>query len=98
MQKQPSANILQNRCSYKFLDIHKKIVVLKSLFNTVRSLKACNFNKKETPRQMFFFPMSVTKFLRIDFLWLLVKMVEEFLRISNPSQICTEEVIKKKIV
>ena len=40
--------------------------------------------------------MSVTKFLRIDFLWLLVKMVEEFLRISNPSQICTEELIKKK--
>ena len=25
MQKQPFANVLQNRCSYKFPDIHKKI-------------------------------------------------------------------------
>ena len=49
MQKQPFANVLQNRCSYKFPDIHKKISVLKSLVNTVRSLKACNFSKKETP-------------------------------------------------
>ena len=45
--------VLQHRCSYKFLDIHKKILVLRSLFNTVRDLKACNFNKKETSTQAF---------------------------------------------
>ena len=45
MQKQPFANVLQNRCSYKFPSIHKKICVLKSLFNTVKDLKACNFNE-----------------------------------------------------
>ena len=49
MQKQPFANVLQNRCSYKFPNIHKKISVLKSLFNTVRGLATCNFNEKETP-------------------------------------------------
>ena len=27
MQKQPFANVLQNRCSYKFSDIHKKLCV-----------------------------------------------------------------------
>ena len=45
--------VLQNRCSYKFSNNHQKISVLKSLFNTVRGLKACNFNKKETPAQVF---------------------------------------------
>ena len=36
MQKQLFANVLQNRSSYKFLNIQKKISVLKSLFNTIR--------------------------------------------------------------
>ena len=27
MQKQPFANVLQNRCSYEFPDIHKKLCV-----------------------------------------------------------------------
>ena len=44
--------VLQNRC-YKFPNIHQKLSVLKSLFNTVRGLKANNFNKKETPTQVF---------------------------------------------
>ena len=45
--------VLQNRCSYKFLDIHQKISVLKSFFNTARGLKAGNFNKKDTAAQVF---------------------------------------------
>ena len=45
--------VLQNRCSYKFPNIHKKTSVLKSLFNTVRGLKACNHNKKETSTSVF---------------------------------------------
>ena len=45
--------VLQNSCSYKFPNIQQKIFVLKSLFNTVRDLKARNFNKKETPTQVF---------------------------------------------
>ena len=43
----------QNRCSYKFPDIHQKIPVLMSLFDTVRGLKAHNFNKKDTSIQVF---------------------------------------------
>ena len=27
MQKQPFANVLHNRCSYKFSDIHKKLCI-----------------------------------------------------------------------
>ena len=50
---QPFANVLQNRSSYKFPDIRKKMSVLKSLFNKVTGLMACNFIKKETPRQVF---------------------------------------------
>ena len=50
---QPFANVLQNRSSYKFFDICKKISVLESLFNKVTGLMACNFIKKETPTQVF---------------------------------------------
>ena len=80
--------VLQNRCSHKFLNIHQKISVLKSLFNTVRDLKAHNFNKKETQTQVFsceyhkFFKNSC--FIEHPW-WLLLNMVEEFLRISNSS-------------
>ena len=55
--------VLQNRWSYKFPDIHQKISVFKPLFNTVRGLKARNFNKKETQHK--YFPVNITKFLRI---------------------------------
>ena len=50
---QPFANVLQNRCSDKFPDIHKKISVLESLFDKVKGLMACNFIKKETLTQVF---------------------------------------------
>ena len=56
--------VLQNRCSYTFFDIHQKKSGLKFLFNTVRDLKASNFNKKETSTQVFS-PVNITKFLRI---------------------------------
>ena len=50
---QPFANVLQNRSSYKFSDIRKKMSMLESLFNKVTGLMACNFIKKETPTQVF---------------------------------------------
>ena len=50
---QPFADILQNRFSYEFFRICKKISVLESLFNKVTGLIACNFIKKQTPTQMF---------------------------------------------
>ena len=43
---QPFANVLQDRFSYEFFRIRKKISVLESLFNKVTGLIACNFIKK----------------------------------------------------
>ena len=40
-------------CSYKFRNIHKKTLVLESLFNKVAGLQLCNFIKK-APTQVFF--------------------------------------------
>ena len=51
---QPFTNVLQNRCSYKFPDIHKKMAVLESNFTKDTGLMACNFIKKETSTQVFF--------------------------------------------
>ena len=89
----------QNRCSYKFPDIHKKISVLKSLFNTVRDLKACNFDKKQTPTQVFSCEYHKI-FKNSCFIehprWLLLNMVEEFLRISNSSQIFVQKYLQKR--
>ena len=86
MQKQPFANVLQNRCSYKFPNIHKKISVLETIFNKVTGLKACNFIKKETPTQVFSCEYH-KMFENICFYGkppvAASKMVEEFLRISN---------------
>ena len=84
---QPFANVLQqNRCSYKFSDIHKKMSVLESLFSKVTDLMACNFIKKRPQHRCF--PVNITKCLRIAFFleylqWLLLTMVAKFLRISN---------------
>ena len=38
-KKQPCADVLQNRCSEKFRNIHRKTLVLGSLFNNVEDLK-----------------------------------------------------------
>ena len=46
IQKQSFADILQNRCSLKFLNIYRKTPVLESIFNKVAGLKASNFIKK----------------------------------------------------
>ena len=40
LQKQPFADVLQNRCFQRFSKIHRKILVLESLFNKVADLKA----------------------------------------------------------
>ena len=80
--------VLQNRCSYKFPNIHQKIYVLKSLFNTVRGLKTCNFNKKETSTLLFsceYHKIFKNSYFIEHTQWLLLNMDEEFLRISNSS-------------
>ena len=47
-KKQSFANVLQNRCSWKFRSIHRKTLALESLFNKIADLKA----GKETPTQV----------------------------------------------
>ena len=77
--------------SSKFLKIfciHKKMSVLKSLFNTVRGLKACNFHKKETQTQVFsceYHKIFKNSFFMEHLRWLLLNIVEEFLRIFYSS-------------
>ena len=66
LKMQPFANVLQNRCSNKFPDIHKKISVLKSFFKKVTGLMAGNFIKKEIQHRCF--PVNITKSLIIVFL------------------------------
>ena len=39
VQKQPFADVLQNRCPWKFCKIHRKTPALESLFNKVAVLK-----------------------------------------------------------
>ena len=79
------ANVLQNKCYYKFPDILKKKSVLESQFNKVTGLMAAT--SKKDPNTVVC-PVNITKCLRkaffMEHLWcLLLKMVEEFLRISN---------------
>ena len=62
----PFADVLQNRCSYKFHNIHSKTPVLESLLKKVVGLKACNFIKERLQHRRF--SMSITKFLRAAFL------------------------------
>ena len=76
---QAFANVLQNRSSYKFHDIRKKISVLESLFDKVTRLMAFNFIKNRPLQRCF--PVNITKCLRKAFFiehlrWLLLKIVE----------------------
>ena len=64
-QKQRFADVLQNRCSIKFHNIHRKTPVLKSPFNKVTGLKACNIVEKKL--QYRFFSVKFAKFLRTIF-------------------------------
>ena len=63
--KQPLKDVLQNRCSQKFCNIHRKTPVLESPFNKFAGLKACIFSKKEALTQVF--PVNIAKFLRTPF-------------------------------
>ena len=56
---------LQNRCSLKFSNIHRKTTVLESLLNKVAGLKACNFIRKRLQRKCF--PLNIVNFLRTAF-------------------------------
>ena len=60
-----------------FCNIHKKTLVLESLFNEVAGLNACNFIKKRLQHK--FFPVNIAKFFRTAILvehlcWLLMYM------------------------
>ena len=75
---QPFANVLQNRSSYKFHDIRKKVSLLEPFFNKVTLLMIFNFIKNRPLHRCF--PVNTTKYLRMDFFmeqlrWLLLKMV-----------------------
>ena len=82
---QPFTNALQNRCYYKFSDIHKKICVFESLFDKVTGLMACNFIKKRPQDKRF--PGSMTCLREAFFMehlwWLFLKTIEEFIGISK---------------
>ena len=65
-QKQQFTDVIQNRCSYKFLKIHRKTPVLEYLFNKVAGPQACNFNPKRLQHRCF--PVNFAKFLRAPFL------------------------------
>ena len=76
-QKQPFADDLQNRCSKRFCNIHRKTPVLESLFNNVPGLKVCNFIRKRLHHRCFLV-VNIAKFLGTAFIehlwWLLLKM------------------------
>ena len=77
----------------------RKYLCWSNFFKTVRGLKARNFDKRETPTQVFSFEYPKffeNRFFMEHLRWLLLHMVEEFLRISNSSEICAEEFIKEK--
>ena len=66
-QKQPFANVLQNRCSEEFHNIHRKTPMLESLFNNVADLKACGFIKKRLQHRCFL--VNIPRFLRTAFFY-----------------------------
>ena len=53
LQKQSFTDILQNRCSKKFSNFHRKIHVSEYLFNKVADLKTSNFIKKDSSTGVF---------------------------------------------
>ena len=65
----------------QFCNIHRKIIVLESLFNKVSGLKAFNFIKKILQHRCF--PVNITKFLKALFSkdhlwWLLLHLLEYY--------------------
>ena len=65
------SEVAVRKCSSKFCNIHRKTLVLQSLFNEVAGLKSCNFIKKTLQQRCF--PVNIAKFLRtansIEHLW-----------------------------
>ena len=55
MQKKPFANVLQNRCSYKFCNIHWKALVLECLFNKVAGLQLFSWEWSEIFESSLFY-------------------------------------------
>ena len=49
------ADVLQNKCSYKFSKFPRKKPVLESLFNKLAGLKAYNFTKKRLQHGLQFY-------------------------------------------
>ena len=64
--KQSFADVLQNKCSWKFCKLHRKTLKSESLFNKVPGLKACNFIKKRLRHRCF--PVKFAKCLQYLFL------------------------------
>ena len=56
------AGVLQNRCSLKFRNIHKKLLVLGSLFNTIAVFQPCNYIEKKLQHRCF--PVNIAKSLK----------------------------------
>ena len=67
-------DIIHNRCSWKFRNIHRKTPVLEPLFNKVADLKACNCINKRLQHRCFF--VNIAKFSRTAFLSPLVAASE----------------------
>ena len=75
IQKQPFADVLQNRSYQKFRNIQRKAPVLESLFNKVVGLRLVTLLKKRLQHRCF--PVKIAKFLRTTFFiellrWLLL--------------------------
>ena len=60
--QQPFSAVLQNRCSQKLRNIHRKASVLVCLFKKVTGLQACKFIKKGPQHSCF--PVNIANFLR----------------------------------
>ena len=77
LQKQPFADVLQNRRSLKFRNIHRETPALDSLFNIFTGPKPWNFIKKGLQHRCF--PRNIAKLLRATFFivhlwWLLPEL------------------------
>ena len=68
-QKQPYADVLQNRCYWKFRNIHRKTSVLASLFNKVAGLRPTTLFQPCTKRD---FNTGVFLWKLWTFFWLLL--------------------------
>ena len=65
-QKQPIADIFQNRCSQKSRNIHKKAPVFESLFNKVAGLKTFSCEHCDFLRNTFLYrtpPVAASKII-----------------------------------